>query len=100
MPNGGSWNPTEEQLLPALGDSISISAHTELSSQVVLSQRGDTAGGLLATLAGRGREEALKSGPPTAHFSGALITTLPGPFLPRPKEEIKCQPDKEISLQL
>ena len=33
-----------------------------------------------------------------AHFCGALITILLGPFPWRPKEEIKCQPDKEISL--
>lgn len=41
-----------------------------------------------------------ESSPPTVRFSGALITNVPGPFLSRPEEEIKCQQDKEISLQL
>ena len=31
-----------------------------------------------------------------ARFSGAPITNMPGPFLWRSREEIKCEPDKEI----
>lgn len=31
-----------------------------------------------------------------ARSSGAPVTDMPGPFLGRPREEIKCEPDKEI----
>lgn len=94
--HGQLLQPREEQLLLALG----ILFPSPLAPNYLPQRRSPEGSSALGPhlpaptlLAPPSRGEAGKR----AHFSRALSTNVPGPFLWRPREEIKCQPDKEIS---